>query len=117
VRRIALRAVTSAICMALVATTAWAAEPFDGRWAADLSVCASEHGAISPIVVTSLALRWGEAACAIRRSYRVKDIWHIGARCWTEGATSDVPIKLQMRGDRLVLDWAGARPEELRRCP
>ena len=116
-RRIALRAVASATCMVLVAMPATAAEPFDGRWAADLSVCASADGAISPIVVTSLALRWGEAACAIRRSYRVKDIWHIGARCWAEGATSDVPIKLQMRGERLVLDWAGARPEELRRCP
>jgi hypothetical protein len=117
VRRIALRAVISASCTALVATAAWAAEPFDGRWAADVSVCASENGAISPIVVTSLALRWGEAACAIRRSYRVKDIWHIGARCWADGATSDVPIKLQIRGERLVLDWAGARPEELQRCP
>ena len=112
-----MRRVTMATCMALVVTPAWAAEPFDGRWAADLSVCVSENGAISPIVVTSLALRWGEAACAIRRSYRVKDIWHIGARCWAEGATSDVPIRLQMRGERLVLDWAGARPRELRRCP
>jgi hypothetical protein len=31
---------------------------------------------------------------------------------------SDVPIKMQvLRGDRLVLAWSKARPEELRRCP
>jgi hypothetical protein len=116
VRRIAVRPLTMATCMALLVTTASAAE-FDGRWAADVSVCATEEGATSPVVVTPVALRWGEAICAVRTSYRVKDIWHIGARCWAAGATSDVPIRLQMRGERLVLGWAGARPEELRRCP
>jgi hypothetical protein len=101
----------------LFAAPAPAAEPFDGRWAADLSACAREGDAASPLVVSALSLRWREAACTIRTSYRVRDAWHIGARCWAGGATSNVPIKLEMRGERLVLDWAGAPPEELRRCP
>jgi hypothetical protein len=101
----------------LIASPAYAAEPFDGRWAPDVSACASEGGPASLLVVTSLSLRWRDAACAIRSSYRVRDAWHIGARCWAEAATSNVPIKLEMRGDRLVLDWAGAPAEELRRCP
>jgi hypothetical protein len=117
VKRITVRQVILATCVVLVVSPTRAAEPFDGRWAADVSACASESHAASPLIVTSQALRWREAACAIRTSYRVKDAWHIGARCWAEGATSDVPIKLRMRGARLVLDWGGARPEELQRCP
>ena len=102
---------------ALIASPACAAEPFDGRWAADPATCAREGDLTSPLVVGPLSVRWREAACAIRSSYRVGDAWHIGARCWAGGATSNVPIKLQLRGDRLVLDWAGAPAEELRRCP
>jgi len=117
VRKTAARRIILATFASLVVTPAWAAAPFDGRWAADLSVCASEGDPTSPLVVTSQVLRWREATCAIRTSYRVNDAWHIGARCWAEGATSNVPIKLQMRGERLVLDWGGAPAEELRRCP
>ncbi len=58
------------------------------------------------LVVNSLSLRWREAACAIRTSYRVRDAWHIGARCWADGASANVPIKLELRGEQLVLDWA-----------
>src|SRR5262249_24068793 len=101
----------------LVVTPAMAAEPFDGRWAADLSRCAGEGGPASRLIVSSHALRWREAVCAIRTSYRVGDAWHIGARCWAAGASSSVPIKLRMRGERMLLDWAGAPAEELQRCP
>ena len=77
-----------------------------------------ERAATSPVVVNSLSLQWREAACVVRTSYRVRDAWHIGARCWGEGAISNVPIKLQMRGERLLLGWAGARgAKRLRRCP
>jgi hypothetical protein len=86
---------------------------FDGRWAADAQACAGE----TVLVVNMLSLRWREAACAVRTSYLVKDTWHIGARCWAGGATGNVAINLQLRGERLVLDWAGAPGEELRRCP
>jgi hypothetical protein len=40
-----------------------------------------------------LSLRWRDAACTIRNSYRVRDAWHIGARCWAGGATGNVPVK------------------------
>jgi hypothetical protein len=49
--------------------------------------------------------------------WAVRDSWHIGARCWGEGAISNVPITLRMRGAQLVLDWARAPAEALRRCP
>ncbi len=106
-----------AACVLVVAAPAWAGGPFDGRWAVDAQACGSEKADIPLLIVSSLSLRWREAACAIRTSYRVRDSWHIGARCWADGATSNVPITLQLRGERLVLDWAGAPAEELRRCP
>ena len=39
------------------------------------------------LVVTPLLLRWRDAACAVRTSYRVRDAWHVGAQCWGGGAT------------------------------
>ena len=104
-------------CALASATPAVAGEPFDGRWANDAQVCTSEAAAMPLLVVNSLSLRWREAACAIRTSYRVRDAWHIGARCWADGVSANVPIKLELRGERLVLDWAGAPAEELKRCP
>ena len=99
------------------AVPACAAEPFDGRWAPDAQACIGEGVIASPVVVNSLSLQWREAACVVRTSYRVRDAWHIGARCWGEGAISNVPITLRMRGEQLLLGWAGAPAEELRRCP
>jgi hypothetical protein len=113
----ATREVVLAASAWLVVAPAWGAPPYDGRWAAEAAACAVAGDATSPLVVTSFALRWREAACTIRTSYLVKDAWHIGARCRAGGATSNVPIRLQVRGERLVLDWAGAPVEELRRCP
>jgi hypothetical protein len=113
----ATRAVVLVAGALVLVASASAGEPFDGRWAADAQACAGETDAVPTLIVNSLSLRWREAACAIQRSYRVRDAWHIGARCWADGATANVPIKLELRGERLVLDWAGAPPEELRRCP
>jgi len=100
-------------------TSAWADGPFDGRWAAEAQACASPSGTVSMLEVNSLSLslRWREAACVIGRSYRVGDAWNIGARCWSDGATANLPIRLELRGGLLLLDWAGAPAQELRRCP
>jgi hypothetical protein len=109
----AVQATLLAACLFAASGPVRAAEPFDGRWATDTPSCTSE----SVVAVNSLSLRWGNAACVVRTSYRVRDAWHIGARCWGEGAISSVPITLRMRGEHLLLDWSGAPAEELRRCP
>jgi hypothetical protein len=102
----------------LLVTAASAAGPFEGRWGGDAQACESENGGTPRLVVETLSLlRWREASCAVRTSYRVGDAWHIAARCWADGATANVPITLQLRGASLVLDWAGAPAQELRRCP
>jgi hypothetical protein len=100
-----------------IALPATAAESFHGRWAPDAKACIGESALASPLVVSPFALQWRDAACVVRTSYLVRGAWHIGARCWGEGAISNVPITLRMRGEQLVLDWAGAPAEELRRCP
>jgi hypothetical protein len=101
----------------LLGPAASAAAPFDGRWAADARACTDEGALAAPVTVTVRSLSWPGAFCTVGTSYQVRDAVHISARCWGEGMVSSVPIKLQMRGDRLVLDWGRARPEEMRRCP
>ena len=91
-----------------------AGEAIEGRWAADPHYCG---GGTSLLIVYAAALRWGDAACAVKRSYRVKDTWHIGASCPVDGAISDVPVRIELRGERLLLEWASAPPQELQRCP
>jgi hypothetical protein len=113
--RAAAIVVLAAGALAVTASTC-VGESFEGRWTADAQACASENDAMPLLVVSSLSLRWREAVCAVRTSYRVRDAWHIGARCWAGGVSANVPIKLERRGERLVLDWAGAPAEELKRC-
>src|SRR5262245_34550726 len=105
--------------MLLTATVGAAAGPFDGRWGADAKACEGESGAAARLVVDALALtlRWREAACVVRSSYRAGNAWYMSARCIADGASASVPITLSLRGERLALDWAGAPTEELRRCP
>ena len=110
----AVRAAVLAACVCAAVAPARAAEPFDGRWAPDAQACASESAAA--LRVNALSLQWGDAACLVRTSYRVRDAWHIDARCWGEGAISSVPITLRMRGEHLLLRWARAPAEELWRC-
>ena len=107
------RAIFIILC-SIGAGSVQAGEAIEGRWAADAQNCSS---AASFLVVDALSLRWRDAACAVKTSYRLGDSWHIGASCWADGATSHVPIKLELRGDRLLLDWASAPPQELHRCP
>jgi hypothetical protein len=104
----------------LLSGPALAAAPFDGRWAADPAGCAGEARLSGPatLTVSGLSLTWPEGACTVGTSYLLRDVWHVSARCWGEGPfISTVPIRLQVQGDRLTLQWGRARPEELRRCP
>jgi len=108
-----------AACLFLLACVgaAPAGAPFDGRWTADEKDCVDDWLTGSPVTVAPLSIAWPGMLCAVRTSYLVRDVWHISARCWSDFAVSNVPIRLEKRGDRLLLHWGHARPEELRRCP
>jgi hypothetical protein len=105
------------LTVALGATAARAAALFEGRWAADPAGCSGEAGLGALLVVTPSLVRWRENACIFRTSYLVGAAWHLQARCWGEGVPADVPIKMQLREKRLLLDWARSAREELQRCP
>jgi hypothetical protein len=102
------------IILCFAASSVQAGEAIEGRWTPDAENCGVET---SLLIVDALSLRWRDAACTVKRSYRLKDSWHIGASCLAEGATSEVPIKLEVRGGRLLLEWASAPVQELHRCP
>jgi hypothetical protein len=104
-------------CVSVALSAASAAGSFGGRWATDPKACDGETGAAARLIVEDLTLRWREAACVIRSSYRVGDAWYMSARCIADGVNASVPIRLSLRGERLALDWPGAPTEELRRCP
>ena len=109
-----LQELALAACVVTAATPALAADTVYGRWAADMATCTDENAVLSPLVVTLSALQWPDTICTIRTSYRVGDAMHISARC--EDAATDIAVKLQLRGARLVIDSYGALTE-LRRCP
>ena len=98
-------------------TAVSAAERFEGRWAADVGACGPGRPAAALLVVEALSLRWRESACAVRRSYRVRNAWHIDARCLENGLARDVPIKLELRDKQLVLNWPPAPAQVLHACP
>ncbi len=106
--------------VATLGTTALAAEdPAIGRWAADLSFCASagDTQAQSPLVVTSQAVRWFGDSCRIGRSYRTGDTVHIEAICWGKTGKRTIPVSLRSHGNRLAVTWDRGARGDLRRCP
>ena len=108
-----MKRAVAAACALLVAAPALAQTSFYGRWARDQAACSAD-GIMAPFAVTALTLQWPDTVCAVRRSYRVGDSWHIGAHC--PDTASDVPVTLQLERDRLRVLWGGATAE-FRRCP
>ena len=112
------RALRFVACFLLAGTTASVAEPWIGRWAVDTETCnGTKDSGVWPLLVTERALKWPAALCTVSTSYRVGNAWYVSGRCWGEGVVSTIPMRLQMRGDRLAFDWGRARTEELLRCP
>ncbi len=101
------------------ASPAGAAEPFLGRWVADLKHCTQEGDTAEtmPVIVRPRTLEWFVARCSYRGSTKRAGQWHIKARCSAEGETSTTPITLRLRGGRLLLSWGGPPVIERQRCP
>jgi hypothetical protein len=113
--------VGAAVGLALAAsgaTALHAAEPMNGRWAADPSFCAGPglSPAQAPLVVTNEALRWSNDVCRIGRSYRTGDTLHLEAFCWGKGRKHAIPVSLRLHGDRIFVIWNRAPRGDLRRC-
>jgi hypothetical protein len=95
--------------------SAQAAEPFLGRWAVNPDVCALSGGTTphtSALVATRVSLWWFDGYCRIGKIYKAGAVY-VQARCDRKG---DVPVTLDVRGDRMRVSWNRAKPEDLYRC-
>ena len=105
-----------AVC-ACLASSAFAAETFVGRWAVKPEACSARGGetaATASLVATDTSLSWFDGYCRIGKMYKAGTAIYLQARCRGKG---DVPVTLDAKGDRMRVTWGSAMAEELRRCP
>jgi hypothetical protein len=70
-----------------------------------------------PLIIRAKTMEWFVARCIYRGAAKSGNRWHINARCSAEGVTEPTPIVLQMKGERLVVQWdRGGKPQEMQRC-
>ena len=111
-----LRRSVLAACVigAAAVSSASATEAFIGRWAAKPEVCSvrgGDNAANSALVATDTSLWWFDGYCRIGKMYKAKAVY-VEARC--EG--KDVPVTLDVEGNRMRVTWGRAKPQELKRC-
>jgi hypothetical protein len=104
---------------ALATASVDAADPLNGRWAADPSFCAEigNTKAQSPLIITDYAVRWFGDACRIGRVYRAGDTAYLEAFCWGESRERPIAVTLRSHGDQLAVTWDRGAPADMRRCP
>jgi hypothetical protein len=95
-----MRALLAACALgAAVIPSAFAAEPYVGRWAVTAEICATHGGetrATSALVATDTSLWWFDGYCRIGKMYKAKAIY-VQAHC----GAKDVPVTLDAQGDRM----------------
>lgn len=104
--------------LSMAAPALAANEPWIGRWAIDPEGCKidGDTSETAPLYVTKTTLKWFVASCKIGRMYKTGETVHIQARCSAEGTTSQTPITLRPKGDRMAVTWDKSPVEEMRRC-
>ena len=99
---------------AAMASTAFATEPFVGRWAVNTEACSSRGGsnaATSALVATDTSLWWFDGFCRIGKMYKAKAVY-VQAHC----GANDVSVTLDAQGNSMRVTWGKAKSEELKRC-
>jgi hypothetical protein len=104
------------VSSALATPGALASEAFVGRWAVKPEVCAVRGGetpVTAALVATATSLWWFDGYCSIGKMYKTKAVY-VQAHCGPKG---DVPVTLDVQGDRMKVSWNRAKTEVLQRCP
>jgi hypothetical protein len=112
-------AVRVAVLLAVLAGTAHAEEPINGRWAIDPAGCTIDGDTTqtAPLFVTDKTLKWRVASCRIGKSYKIGNALYIQARCSNEGARPSISVKLDLVSrDRLAVTWDRSKVNEMQRC-
>jgi hypothetical protein len=110
------RAVGAATLASVITPPALASEAFVGRWAMKPEVCSARGGETpdsTALVATDKSLWWYDGYCSIGKMYKTKAVY-VQAHCWNKG---DVPVTLDVTGDRMKITWNRGKPEDLQRCP
>ena len=94
--------------------SAFAAEPFVGRWAVKAEACRGQGNTAqtAALVATDTSLTWFEGYCRIGKMYKAKAVY-VQAHCGEKG---DVAVTLDAQGNRMRVTWGKAKPEDLKRC-
>ena len=99
--------------------TAFADDPFLGRWSIDPAKCWT-HGntaATAPLIVTDRTVSWSVSSCTIKKSYRIGEGLYLQAQCSGEGKTRVMPIGLHLKGQgRMTVTWDQTTAGEMQRC-
>ena len=105
-------AVAAGVCWIYPAS---AMEPWVGRWAVSPAACGfgGSTPATAALVVNETSLNWYSGHCRIGKMYKLGQAAYIQARCWD---SSEVPVTLDPRGDRMRVTWGRGKAEELHRC-
>ena len=104
---------TAAFGAAMV-SSAFATEPFVGRWAVNAEACSSHGGSsatTSALVATDTSLWWFDGFCRIGKMYKAKAVY-VQAHC----GANDVSVTLDAQGNAMRVTWGKGKPEDLKRC-
>jgi hypothetical protein len=93
-------------------TSAFAAEPFVGRWAVTAEACRGQGNTAqtAALIATDTSLSWFEGYCRIGKMYKAKAVY-VQAHC----GTKDVPVTLDAQGNRMRVTW-DRKVEDMKRC-
>jgi hypothetical protein len=107
--------VLAAVILSLGATSAFAAEPWIGRWAEETKFCTKPgtSGNETPMAFTRTTARWF-GACKIRSIRKQGATWILKAKC--PSARPLLDIRLSMQGKKLEAFWGEAHPQVMVRC-
>jgi len=116
--------------ISMMSVSVFAAEPYEGKWAADKDWCrnslwSSENPDATdqaptdqvPISITRDGFEGLENACRFASIKQMKGTWIADANCFAEGDTYRQVIRIHVSGDVLTLSGDGEKGVTFVRCP
>ena len=113
-----MRAVVLVIATSLVAGAAFAAEPYEGKWAGEAAWCKNKPSETDqvPLEITKKGIKGYESSCPFISVKKQGTAWVATAKCSGEGETWTETTKMEVDGSRLTLTYDDGTAVELVRC-
>ena len=111
------------VLLAFAATTASAADEFQGKWSSNPPRCEQVNGEVDVLTITSSELAFYEIGCKLSKPERSHDGVRFAARCYKGGSpeTSGTVVIRRLSPGSITLalhgfHWITDKPEEFHRC-